>query len=266
MLRHWYVDGEFNEARLSELEALVGNIGQFPFSLVLNPAEKDLMTGYAEWSASYDGPNPLITSEEPIVRAVFDRLAGPGVSVLDAACGTGRHAAYVASLGCEATGIDQSQEMLAIARSKVPSGRFVVGDVRSMPFADGEFDAAVVSLALCHLADPTDAIVELARVLRSGGTLVIADPHPGMATNGGQAFYGGVAPGREMTWVRNHYHPFSTWMRAFRVAGLQVQGCDEVSFSADDVAGHPVGAFYPDAVRAAFEGVPILLAWTLITS
>jgi SAM-dependent methyltransferase len=43
--------------------------------------------------------------------------------------------------------------MLAIARSKLPDVRFEVGDIEHLPFDDDEFDVAIVSLALCHLAD-----------------------------------------------------------------------------------------------------------------
>ena len=45
-----------------------------------------------------------------------------------------------------------------VARAKVPNARFEQGDVELLPFDDGKFDLAVISLALCHLADPTDAI------------------------------------------------------------------------------------------------------------
>ena len=68
--------------------------------------------------------------------------------------------------------------MVGVAREKLPEVRFEIGDVEHVPFDDASFDLAVVSLALCHLADPGDAVIELARVLRPGGTLVITDPHP----------------------------------------------------------------------------------------
>ena len=162
--------------------------------------------GYAEWAEMYDGPNPLIETEELVVRPILERVAEPGVQALDAACGTGRHAAYLHDRGCTVTGVDQSLEMLAVARNKLPEVHFEQGDIEQLAFADGSFDLVVIALALCHLADPTAAVAELARVLRPGGTLVIADPHPAAGVVGGQAFYGSIVPGRPMTWVRNHYH------------------------------------------------------------
>src|SRR5687767_7822584 len=86
VLRRWYVDGEHNEARMAELRDVLDRRDDFPFALRLNPIEKTLSEGYAEWSSSYDAPNPLIEVEEPIVLPILERLAGPGVRALDAAC------------------------------------------------------------------------------------------------------------------------------------------------------------------------------------
>ena len=187
LVRRWYVDGAFNRARIAKLSGLVARLGEFPFSLALNPEERTLLDGYAEWAPVYDGPNPLIEAEEPLVRPLLAEHAGPGVRALDAARGTGRHSAFLAGLGCNTVGVDQSAEMLAIARPKVPSARFEQAGLDGLPFGDASFDLAVCSLAMCHLADPTVAIVELGRVLRVGAVLVISDPHPLMAMLGGQA-------------------------------------------------------------------------------
>jgi ubiquinone/menaquinone biosynthesis C-methylase UbiE len=151
--------------------------------------------------------------------------------------------------------------MLAVARAKVRSAEFHVADVESLPFADAEFGLAVISLALCHLADPTTAVVELGRVLRPGGSLVITDPHPAGELLGGQAFYGGIAPGRPMTWVRNHYHGASTWLRAFRHAGLTVTECHEVPFTDEQIAASPASLVYPEAAVGAMAGLPSVWVW-----
>ena len=245
LLRNWYVDADANEARMTELSTVFAGRATFPFSLRLDPQERALLAGYAEWAEVYDGPNPLIEAEELVVRPLLDRLAQPGTRALDAACGTGRHAAYLRDLGCTVTGVDQSPEMLTAARGKVPEARFDQGDIEQLPFADASFDLVVISLALTHLADPTPALHELARVLRPGGSLVITDPHPASGLVGGQAFYGGVVPGRPMTWVRNHYHSASTWLRAFRIGRAAGRGLHR--------AAHGTGA---DRVVAGVASVP----------
>ena len=264
LIRTWYHDGEQNEVRLTELRELVERLDDFPNSLVLNPTERDLIDGYAEWAGEYDGPNPLIEAEEPVVHPILESLVVPGCRALDAACGTGRHAAFLAARGCEVTGVDQSIAMLDLARAATPSATFDVGNLTALPYADESFDVITIALALCHLADPTAAIGELGRVLAPGGKLVISDPHPmGSAIIGGQAFYGGVVPGQPMTWVRNHYHLASTWLRAFDAAGLAVDECIEVPFTETEMAATPAGAMYPDAVRSGFAGLVNLWVWVV---
>lgn len=121
----------------------------------------------------------------------------------------------------------------------------------------------MISLALCHLPDVTGALVEVRRVLRPGGTLVIADPHPDSRVLGGQAFYRGGGQGGPVRWVRNHYHPASTWLRAFRAAGLTVADCQEPTYTESAMASSPSWSTYPDATRAAMAGLSILWVWTI---
>jgi ubiquinone/menaquinone biosynthesis C-methylase UbiE len=266
LLRNWYVNADANTQRLAELAEVLARADEFPYSLVLDPAERDLHAGYEEWSGLYDGPNPMIDTEERVVHPLLRDLARPGMAALDAACGTGRQAALLHELGCSTVGLDQSEAMLSIAREKLPDVRFEVGDVEHLPFVDDEFDLAIVSLALCHLTDPGDAVAELARVLRPGGVLVITDPHPLGAIVGGQAFYGGMSPSRSMTWVRNNYHGASTWLRSFRSAGLHVEECIEEPFSAEQIASSPADLVFPDATRAALTGLASVWVWVVRTS
>jgi SAM-dependent methyltransferase len=263
LLRQWYVDGTTNEARLAELEAVLAHRDKPFLSLPLNPSERGLAEGYAEWAGSYDGDNPMIAAEEFAIVPILRALSGAGGDALDAACGTGRHAALLASMGWTTTGVDQSPAMLEVARGKVAGARFEVGDVRALPLADESYDLAVAALALCHLDDPTPAVVDVARVLRPGGVFVISDPHPFGGAVGGQAFYGGIVPGRAMSWVRNHTHGASTWMRAFRVGGLEVVDCQELPYNEGQIASDPVFRTYPATVRAALEGLPSLWVWVL---
>jgi len=76
----------------------------------------------------------------------------------------------VQELGVELVGLDQSEAMVEIQRSKGIEAR--VGDVQELPFGDGEFDAAVAAWMLYHVGDLDRGLEELARVLRPGGVLV----------------------------------------------------------------------------------------------
>jgi ubiquinone/menaquinone biosynthesis C-methylase UbiE len=263
LMRNWYVDGDINESRVADLSDVLTKRSEFPYSLELDPAERNLHEGYTEWAETYDGPNPMIETEQAVVLPMLEEIARPGAIALDAACGTGRHAEFLVSLGCVTVGLDQSEAMLDVARRKVPGASFEHGDVEHMPFDDDSFDLAVVALALCHSADPTTAVVELGRVLRPGGTLVIADPHPMGGVLGGQAYYGGIESGRTMTYVRNHRHSASTWLRAFRTAGLTVVDLVEVPFTDEQIAGDPSAMFYPQAARGALDGLATIWVWRL---
>lgn len=263
LIRHWYEDGTINERRLQELREVLEASREFPWSLELHPTERDLEQGYGEWSQIYDGPNPLIEAEERIVRPMLSELAGAGVRVLDAACGTGRHAAFLESLGCHTVGVDRSRHMLTVARAKLPLTRFETASIEELPFDDDEFDHAVVSLALCHLADLTPPLEELARVVVAGGSIVVSDPHPTNGIVGGQAFYGAIVEGEPLPWVRNHHHTASTWLSAFRDANLRVRDCVEVPFSDEQIASFPASSLFPEAAIAALSGLPCLWVWQL---
>lgn len=71
----------------------------------------------------------------------------PGARVLDVPCGTGRHSVELATRGADVTGIDRSDEVLALARERAAAGgpglavRFEAGDMRDVPAGAG-FDAA----------------------------------------------------------------------------------------------------------------------------
>jgi SAM-dependent methyltransferase len=96
--------------------------------------------------------------------------AGPR-RVLEVGGGEGELAErIVQELGADVVGIDQSERMVQIQRSKGIDAR--VGDVRELPFGDGEFDVAVAAWMLYHVAELDRGLAELARVLRPGGRLV----------------------------------------------------------------------------------------------
>lgn len=91
--------------------------------------------------------------------------------VLDAGCGRGQLAERIArELGAVVIGVDQSERMVQLTRARGVEA--VVGDVRELPFADGEFDCVVAAWMLYHVSGVDRALAELARVLRPGGRLV----------------------------------------------------------------------------------------------
>lgn len=101
----------------------------------------------------------------------------PGDAVLDVATGTGilaRKAAEVVGTPSAVTGVDINQGMLAVARQKAPEITWEVAPAESLPFDDASFDRVVSQFGLMFFEDPVQAIAEMARVLRPGGTLAVA--------------------------------------------------------------------------------------------
>ncbi|MFD0899566.1 class I SAM-dependent methyltransferase [Actinomadura sediminis] len=119
--------------------------------------------------------------------AVLDAIGDTaGLRVLDAGCGEGYVARTLAAQGADVLGVDVSQGLIDAARAAAagaPAGgggslSFVRAGVDDVPAADGEFDLVVCNHLFSHLQDPTSAIGEFARVLRSGGRLVVLTLHP----------------------------------------------------------------------------------------
>jgi ubiquinone/menaquinone biosynthesis C-methylase UbiE len=118
------------------------------------------------------------------LRAAVFELAGmkPGSRVLDVCCGTGEQVLHFAGKGVHAAGVDVDPRMIAMAernrrKAGVHIASFQVADACRLPFPNGCFDCATVSLALHDKERATrDGIIsEMKRVLKSDGVLVFAD-------------------------------------------------------------------------------------------
>jgi ubiquinone/menaquinone biosynthesis C-methylase UbiE len=98
--------------------------------------------------------------------------------VLEIAVGTGRNLAHYPA-GARLTGIELSDEMLAIARRRATDlgidADLRRGDAQALEFADDSFDTVVITLALCTIPDDRGAVREVRRVLRPGGRLVLLE-------------------------------------------------------------------------------------------
>jgi ubiquinone/menaquinone biosynthesis C-methylase UbiE len=166
-------DREFTLARLREIRALLDDAADE----LGDGVEETPMTmeeGYAEWAPWYDEPgNELLEVEQPVVREILTSL--PIGVALDAACGTGRHAAYLASLGHAVIGVDATPEMLAVAREKLPDAELHEADLRDLPLPDDSVDLIVCAIALSHVPDLAPVFAEFVRVLHPNGNLVLSD-------------------------------------------------------------------------------------------
>ena len=269
---------DFTDARLREIQALLDSAERLGEGVEARPVTT--REGYAWWAPSYDEPgNQLLELEQPIVREILDSL--PVGVALDAACGTGRHSAYLASLGHRVIGVDTSPEMLARAREKVPEGEFHEADLHDVPLADDSVDLVVCAIALSHVADLGQALAELVRVLRPNGHLVISDSR-GLIGDIGLPLVK-VGPGGELGYMPTYARLASDYLAAALPLGLQVLRCEEPRRPSplvgddgtnvhdgvrppDHVPGAPpdiwsLHALATAATNAAWRGNPAVIVW-----
>lgn len=106
----------------------------------------------------------------------------PGTKVLDVGCGIGTDALELVALvepDGLVTGVDFSESLIAEAAQRGADRglpvKFEVGDAQALRFADSSFDAVRTERMLMHIPDPVTALLEMARVLRPGGRMVVHD-------------------------------------------------------------------------------------------
>jgi SAM-dependent methyltransferase len=216
-------DRAFTEARLAEIRRLLDDEKLRERGVL---AERvTTVTAYRQQSADYDehAGGGLFAIDEPVV-AEFLGGAESGVA-LDAACGTGRFAGFLARRGHRVIGVDSSPDMLAHARRRVPDGEFHVGELNRLPLADDSVDVIVCALALVHVPRLEPVLAEFARVLRPGGDVVISDIHHEHVTRGSVITARG--PAGEPCIVDTYRHKFGAYLRAALGVGLQVVRCEE---------------------------------------
>lgn len=261
MIRACLTQPSIARRRVNEIRAILDHYDEFPNSLELPVTEYDVEAGYARWAPRYDGPNPAIEREEPIVRAILTQIA-PGAA-LDAACGTGRHAAALAALGHRVIGVDTTEEMLSLARDKVPGAEFRRGRLEALPVEDASVDVLTCALALEHVETLEPVFREFARVLRPGGQAIVSDMHPVWKMFGGVAGFPTEDGSPGVPFVAGFTHQSSDYVRAFLAAGFAMNACIEPPIEEATLALFPTHRTYPEATREAFLQLPLLVIWHL---
>ena len=99
----------------------------------------------------------------------------------DLGCGTGAMAASLAPFVARVVAVDRSADMLQAAASRLrehPNVELKPGELEALPIADATLDAATLILVLHHVPDPAVVLADVARTLRPGGRLLLADMLP----------------------------------------------------------------------------------------
>jgi SAM-dependent methyltransferase len=148
-------------------------------------------------------------------KAMLERVEGRGFNAaLDVGCGEGRFCRMLRDRGIAVTGIDPTQALLRRARELDPAGDYREGRAEALDFAVASFDLVVSYLTLIDIPDICKAIPEMVRVLKPGGTLLIANLNSFMTASG------------ETRWVRSQdgaylHFPLDTYLE---------ERCDVVSW------------------------------------
>lgn len=99
-----------------------------------------------------------------------------GQRVLDVGCGTGIFTKLLAQKGLNVTGVDESEKMLSIAKSKpeLAGVEFINDNAEHLSFPDAHFDRVLCAFMLEFSTIPLKVVTEMIRVLKPGGIMIIA--------------------------------------------------------------------------------------------
>ena len=128
---------------------------------------------YTSFAWAYD---LVVTSPAAPQPQAAARLFAGRKRIVDVGCGTGRHAAFLAEAGFDVTGIDTSEEMLAVARGRAPGAEFERGDLfswRPASPADGVLCRGVLNDLVAD-DDRAAALSALHEMLAPRGLLVLS--------------------------------------------------------------------------------------------
>lgn len=136
-------------------------------------------------AAHWDQIRSLHVDDAEIERAMLSLLKPHEVGeLLDIGTGTGRMLLVYGERADRAVGIDQSREMLSVARVNLESAglrncQVRLGDMYQLPVPSESFDSVTIHQVLHYADAPAEVIAEAARALRPGGRLIVADflPH-----------------------------------------------------------------------------------------
>jgi ubiquinone/menaquinone biosynthesis C-methylase UbiE len=130
----------------------------------------------ARWAAEYqrtDYDSRRYRLRAQAALAMLDRLAGPGGRVLDVRTGPGLQARAMVERGWSVVGIDLTPAMIAQAATGPGSG-WILGSVEELPFSDASFDAVMMLGVIGYVWDAGEALREVRRCLRPGGSLIVS--------------------------------------------------------------------------------------------
>jgi SAM-dependent methyltransferase len=221
-----------------------------PASVQLTPVKE----AYRLWAPLYDAtPNPLLSLEQRSLAPMLH--SATGCDVVDLGCGTGRWLAQLSKANPRSMiGIDFSEEMLAQASVKLAPGvRLVQADCLASPLTDRSSDWILASFLLSYLEDLRGFACEVARIARTGGSILISDVHPTTRNYGWRRTFRSTD---QLIEIQSHVYQLEDLQRAMEEAGFEPTFLHEIAF------GEEEQRIYIDAGRADLffrvQSLPVL--------
>jgi ArsR family transcriptional regulator len=147
---------------------------------VLNRRRAKSQEFFASAAGGWDRLRGELFGDEFFLWAVLG-LIDPTLIVGDLGCGTGQLTEVVAPHVRRVISVDGSDDMLAAARQRLTGTANVdirQGELESLPIESGELDVAMLSLVLHYSPEPPRALLEVGRVVRTGGRVLVVDMLP----------------------------------------------------------------------------------------
>lgn len=171
--------GRFNELFLRLAEGDGGLQQDYArMKAVLEEGSREKTRFFDSIAMDWDHIRKELFGDFDVSGEIIARLPRCAVAA-DLGCGTGELLPRIREKAKQVIGVDRSPKMLEEARHRLASnGRGIelrIGEIEHLPMRDREADAAVINMVLHHLPAPDAGVREAGRVLKSGGSLVIAD-------------------------------------------------------------------------------------------
>jgi SAM-dependent methyltransferase len=203
-----------------------------------------------------------------LLDPVLLRMAGDvaGCLIVDVGCGEGRFCRILSGHGAVTIGIEPTRDLITEATRRHPDGCYVEAGGESLPIASDSVDLVICYLVLIDIDDYQSAIAEMARVLKPGGRILVANlnsfctttPQAWVRDEDGKSLfvavdnYFDVKP-NIVAWsgieIVNYHRPFQDYMLAFLSNGLHLTDFKEPRPSEEELREHPGSA---DAARVPY--------------
>jgi ubiquinone/menaquinone biosynthesis C-methylase UbiE len=223
------------------------------------PVRKDTdpEPAYDLWSFNYDEQpdNLILALDELLFTDLIKNITIENKIVADVGCGTGRHwKKIIEKKPAQLSGYDVSQGMLNILRQKFPNAiTHRLTDQHLPGLADQSCDIVISTLAIAHIENIEEVLVEWSRVLKPGGSIIITDYHPVALTKGGDRTF---KHNNELIAIKNYIHPID--MMKQLAAQLQFQVLNFTEKKIDGSVKHYYEKQKALHIFEQFSGTPII--------